>query len=180
APRAALVEAALHAHAGLAAGPRDAPRSRARPRWPQDVASSRGEAAAAGVDAPPDCYQMAASTGRASSGPGWAPIRSVAPGCWRPAQFAGPLDAARAADRPVAAWPRRGGPPWLRAGAPPGRSRRRSSRRRAPHAAARARAPNGARPRSEEHTSELQSRGHLVCRLLLEKKKKQSMSLYHI
>src|SRR5690625_4333045 len=27
--------------------------------------------------------------------------------------------------------------------------------------------------RSEEHTSELQSRGHLVCRLLLEKKKSQ-------
>src|SRR5207253_11365438 len=27
--------------------------------------------------------------------------------------------------------------------------------------------------RSEEHTSELQSRRHLVCRLLLEKKKKQ-------
>src|SRR5207253_8778087 len=26
----------------------------------------------------------------------------------------------------------------------------------------------GAPPRSEEHTSELQSRGHLVCRLLLE------------
>src|SRR5207253_5541246 len=31
---------------------------------------------------------------------------------------------------------------------------------------------DGAEPRSEEHTSELQSRGHLVCRLLLEKKKK--------
>src|SRR5205809_7270915 len=32
----------------------------------------------------------------------------------------------------------------------------------------------GARgPRSEEHTSELQSRLHLVCRLLLEKKKKR-------
>src|SRR5690625_6698788 len=30
--------------------------------------------------------------------------------------------------------------------------------------------------RSEEHTSELQSRGHLVCRLLLEKKKKQGAS----
>src|SRR5690625_2647274 len=30
--------------------------------------------------------------------------------------------------------------------------------------------------RSEEHTSELQSRGHLVCRLLLEKKKKNSNS----
>src|SRR5207253_4123663 len=28
--------------------------------------------------------------------------------------------------------------------------------------------------RSEEHTSELQSRGHLVCRLLLEKKKKHT------
>src|SRR5690625_6793005 len=30
---------------------------------------------------------------------------------------------------------------------------------------------NGRPARSEEHTSELQSRGHLVCRLLLEKKK---------
>src|SRR3712207_7115150 len=30
----------------------------------------------------------------------------------------------------------------------------------------------GHRPRSEEHTSELQSRQYLVCRLLLEKKKK--------
>src|SRR5690606_39614373 len=30
----------------------------------------------------------------------------------------------------------------------------------------------GAPPRSEEHTSELQSRENLVCRLLLEKKKK--------
>src|SRR2546422_5498374 len=29
--------------------------------------------------------------------------------------------------------------------------------------------------RSEEHTSELQSRLHLVCRLLLEKKKKKTM-----
>src|SRR5690625_6374641 len=28
--------------------------------------------------------------------------------------------------------------------------------------------------RSEEHTSELQSRGHLVCRLLLEKKKEKT------
>src|SRR5690625_5671072 len=42
-------------------------------------------------------------------------------------------------------------------------------------AAAAARAARWAAPaaagRSEEHTSELQSRGHLVCRLLLEKKK---------
>src|SRR2546430_11305607 len=33
------------------------------------------------------------------------------------------------------------------------------------------RAPPRARPRSEEHTSELQSQSNLVCRLLLEKKK---------
>src|SRR3989442_11939603 len=31
--------------------------------------------------------------------------------------------------------------------------------------------------RSEEHTSELQSRPHLVCRLLLEKKKKSSQDI---
>src|SRR5687768_18474533 len=36
-----------------------------------------------------------------------------------------------------------------------------------------AQAKGVARPRSEEHTSELQSRLHLVCRLLLEKKKKK-------
>src|SRR2546422_7223689 len=34
----------------------------------------------------------------------------------------------------------------------------------------------GATVRSEEHTSELQSRLHLVCRLLLEKKKKQKQA----
>src|SRR5690625_2877342 len=32
----------------------------------------------------------------------------------------------------------------------------------------------GPEARSEEHTSELQSRGHLVCRLLLEKKKERT------
>src|SRR3989442_6657256 len=32
--------------------------------------------------------------------------------------------------------------------------------------------------RSEEHTSELQSRPHLVCRLLLEKKKKYAIPMY--
>src|SRR5438309_9108224 len=35
------------------------------------------------------------------------------------------------------------------------------------------RSMNGTRSRSEEHTSELQSQFHLVCRLLLEKKKKR-------
>src|SRR3712207_8007861 len=41
-----------------------------------------------------------------------------------------------------------------------------------------ARPPRGgpaAGPRSEEHTSELQSRQYLVCRLLLEKKKTKNM-----
>src|SRR5690625_787057 len=33
--------------------------------------------------------------------------------------------------------------------------------------------------RSEEHTSELQSRGHLVCRLLLEKKKERQQSNHY-
>src|SRR3712207_7334038 len=35
----------------------------------------------------------------------------------------------------------------------------------------------GPRPRSEEHTSELQSRQYLVCRLLLEKSKKNTSEL---
>src|SRR2546430_11694788 len=34
--------------------------------------------------------------------------------------------------------------------------------------------------RSEEHTSELQSQSNLVCRLLLEKKKKKSNTTLHI
>src|SRR4051794_41705011 len=37
---------------------------------------------------------------------------------------------------------------------------------------------SNARVRSEEHTSELQSPVHLVCRLLLEKKKKKERALY--
>src|SRR3712207_8633999 len=49
------------------------------------------------------------------------------------------------------------------------RSLARSQRRRA--AAASARPTPGKGTRSEEHTSELQSRQYLVCRLLLEKKK---------
>src|SRR2546430_12232519 len=38
-------------------------------------------------------------------------------------------------------------------------------------ACSRVRSRAGGRPRSEEHTSELQSQSNLVCRLLLEKKK---------
>src|SRR5699024_12066229 len=54
-------------------------------------------------------------------------------------------------------------------GRPPGTSRDRS------------RSGTGTRPttRSEEHTSELQSRFDLVCRLLLEKKNLNDMRLHH-
>src|SRR5688572_32685907 len=48
--------------------------------------------------------------------------------------------------------------------------------------AQRGRPPNARarRPRSEEHTSELQSQSNLVCRLLLEKKKKKKKAnKYH-
>src|SRR5258708_24438293 len=48
---------------------------------------------------------------------------------------------------------------------------------RAQGTAARRRAGAGARHRSEEHTSELQSPDHLVCRLLLEKKKNYTKTL---
>src|SRR6266702_5187211 len=51
------------------------------------------------------------------------------------------------------------------------RSRPRSSTATSPRASS---SWTPARPRSEEHTSELQSRGQLVCRLLLEKKKDKS------
>src|SRR6266481_7099959 len=56
--------------------------------------------------------------------------------------------------------------------------------RRAPPADARRRPPpaplrsSGRALRSEEHTSELQSQFHLVCRLLLEKKKKTKERLH--
>src|SRR5260370_32546873 len=39
--------------------------------------------------------------------------------------------------------------------------------------------PADDRPRSEEHTSELQSHLNLVCRLLLEKKKKKILNTTH-
>src|SRR5688572_32732564 len=51
----------------------------------------------------------------------------------------------------------------------PGRGHRLLQRRRREPELVR---PAEQRPRSEEHTSELQSQSNLVCRLLLEKKKK--------
>src|SRR5204862_7877756 len=66
----------------------------------------------------------------------------------------------------------------------PGAARRAGRRRRArgrshghresPSGRSSGSGPRGAARRSEEHTSELQSRRDLVCRLLLEKKKKEA------
>src|SRR5437660_8582947 len=51
---------------------------------------------------------------------------------------------------------------------------RRAGNGRGPLAGGGGSTPTKVQARSEEHTSELQSRGHLVCRLLLEKKKYHS------
>src|SRR3712207_7499771 len=59
---------------------------------------------------------------------------------------------------------------------PPAAHRRAAAALAGPVAGLQARPPRGRRRRpgrSEEHTSELQSRQYLVCRLLLEKKKKK-------
>src|SRR5438093_11311217 len=56
----------------------------------------------------------------------------------------------------------------------PRRAGPRPARRRPGRAAAQAAAARRGAPRSEEHTSELQSLTNLVCRLLREKKKKQN------
>src|SRR5437870_8258016 len=76
---------------------------------------------------------------------------------------------------PISAW--RGPCPWrARSPAPRCRYTARRSRRAPPAGSPPHRAPRAGTgtTRSEEHTSELQSRGHLVCRLLLEKKKKKT------
>src|SRR3712207_7983519 len=64
---------------------------------------------------------------------------------------------------------------WLRCGA----SSRTSARYGATnaHSSSETSLGYGFRVRSEEHTSELQSRQYLVCRLLLEKKNKKTYSL---
>src|SRR5688572_32439094 len=63
------------------------------------------------------------------------------------------------------------------------RGTRPAGRRAAPTRASTRRArrsPPSSAPRSEEHTSELQSQSNLVCRLLLEKKKKKKKNNYSI
>src|SRR5690349_22097664 len=72
-------------------------------------------------------------------------------------------------------------PPRRTSGRPGGRDTRRRNRRRRgfrPAPLLPRRDPRGRRGagRSEEHTSELQSRRDLVCRLLLEKKKKKEIT----
>src|SRR5437773_12426156 len=63
--------------------------------------------------------------------------------------------------------------PRLRPETPPRPARSARSRR-----STTSRCRTAGRPRSEEHTSELQSHHDLVCRLLLEKKKKQNQSYF--
>src|SRR2546425_3662616 len=66
--------------------------------------------------------------------------------------------------------------PRLRRPSPAGGLVRRRRGRRGPFRARR-RPGSSATARSEEHTSELQSLAYLVCRLLLEKKKKKQIAL---
>src|SRR2546427_8865070 len=54
-----------------------------------------------------------------------------------------------------------------------------ASEARQPGSGAYDQAPLSPNDRSEEHTSELQSQSNLVCRLLLEKKKKKETTLAH-
>src|SRR3989449_4865979 len=62
------------------------------------------------------------------------------------------------------------------AAAAAGARHRRAPDRRGRPSLPRGRSRTACRGRSEEHTSELQSRLHLVCRLLLEKKKKKEQT----
>src|SRR2546428_5770684 len=64
------------------------------------------------------------------------------------------------------------GPPGIRRGSVPDRAGRRPGRRQ-PGRERHRHSHRDEPVRSEEHTSELQSRSDLVCRLLLEKKKKK-------
>src|SRR3712207_7025748 len=80
---------------------------------------------------------------------------------------------ASAASRPDPGWARRGAGPRRRDGERDGRHEHHGQGAGAEGAARGTGDPaRGQRVRSEEHTSELQSRQYLVCRLLLEKKKK--------
>src|SRR5439155_27183465 len=64
-------------------------------------------------------------------------------------------------------------PPGVWASRKPGRAAKVLNDRASGRSLAGSPAPHRSKARSEEHTSQLQSRGHLVCRLLLEKKNTQ-------
>src|SRR5690606_41057576 len=84
-------------------------------------------------------------------------LHDALPISWRPAASFGPWSGAAAV--------------WRFRGPPSGSGGRRSlCRRPGSSGAGGGCCDSGRRPRSEEHTSELQSRENLVCRLLLEKK----------
>src|SRR2546429_3027458 len=82
-----------------------------------------------------------------------------------------PLSRSRAAPRPACSPCAQRAAPEPRRPRPPPAPRRPQARLRRGHARQVDRPPHPLWARSEEHTSELQSRLHLVCRLLLEKKK---------
>src|SRR3712207_7051897 len=76
-------------------------------------------------------------------------------------------------------WPGPPGPSRIGWRLPRGRTPRCGPASDAPGSTARAGRPGRLRwPRSEEHTSELQSRQYLVCRLLLEKKNQTTSDRY--
>src|SRR2546422_6771013 len=74
---------------------------------------------------------------------------------------------------PVASPARSDGVGTLRPSVPPVTQKNLNASDQSTCESASVRMPKKMRVRSEEHTSELQSRLHLVCRLLLEKKKKK-------
>src|SRR6266511_4693401 len=117
-----------------------------------------------GLECEPRCTGPASVTPRGSGppprctgSPGWSPSSTSR----RVAAAAGPGSRGRArssSGRPSSSWGGRSDRATRTSPGTPGSSRRGGS---------------GPAWRSEEHTSELQSRENLVCRLLLEKKKKR-------
>src|SRR5690625_6391158 len=79
----------------------------------------------------------------------------------------------------VGQWPRKGGNSGVAVPASPQNECRACNNPGSNAQSLARRSPVFTSSRSEEHTSELQSRGHLVCRLLLEKKKQSNAEQCH-
>src|SRR2546430_13310773 len=102
-----------------------------------------------------------------------APRRSAARGWWSPSASLSRCSSATARGSPERSHREPAQPPGQGAGRGLGEVRRAALVGAAPHrggAGAAVDLVRGIAPRSEEHTSELQSQSNLVCRLLLEKK----------